>query len=152
MVETAAESSEELMDAYLESGSLSEEQVRSALRSLTIANEIVPVMCGSAFKNKGVQAVLDGIVHYLPAPTDVAAIEGVDFQGNVVTRTPADEEPFSALAFKIATDSVRWATWRFLEFIRVLCSTGDAVFNPDKGKKERIGRILLMHSNRPRRD
>jgi len=146
MVETAAESSEELMDAYLESGSLSEEQVRSALRSLTIANEIVPVMCGSAFKNKGVQAMLDGIVHYLPAPTDVAAIEGVDFQGNVVTRTPADEEPFSALAFKIATDSFVGQLVFFRVYSGVM-RTGDAVFNPDKGKKERIGRILLMHSN-----
>jgi len=146
MVETAAESSEELMDAYLESGSLSEEQVRSALRSLTIANEIVPVMCGSAFKNKGVQAMLDGIVHYLPAPTDVAAIEGVDFQGNVVTRTPADEEPFSALAFKIATDSFVGQLVFFRVYSGVM-RTGDAVFNPGKGKKERIGRILLMHSN-----
>ena len=146
MVETAAESSEELMDAYLESGSLSEEQVRSALRSLTIANEIVPVMCGSAFKNKGVQAMLDGIVHYLPAPTDVAAIEGVDFQGNVVTRTPADEEPLSALAFKIATDSFVGQLVFFRVYSGVM-RTGDAVFNPDKGKKERIGRILLMHSN-----
>ena len=146
MVETAAESSDELMDAYLESGSLSEEQVRSALRSLTIANEIVPVMCGSAFKNKGVQAMLDGIVHYLPAPTDVAAIEGVDFQGNVVTRTPADEEPFSALAFKIATDSFVGQLVFFRVYSGVM-RTGDAVFNPDKGKKERIGRILLMHSN-----
>lgn len=146
MVETAAESSEELMDAYLESGSLSKEQVRSALRSLTIANEIVPVMCGSAFKNKGVQAMLDGIVHYLPAPTDVAAIEGVDFQGNVVTRTPADEEPFSALAFKIATDSFVGQLVFFRVYSGVM-RTGDAVFNPDKGKKERIGRILLMHSN-----
>jgi len=104
MVETAAESSEELMDAYLEEGELSAGQVKAALRELTIANEIVPVMCGSAFKNKGVQAMLDGIVEYLPSPTEVPAISGIDHQEKEVERASDDDEPFSALAFKIATD------------------------------------------------
>jgi elongation factor G len=146
MVETAAESSEELMDIYLETGKLSSEQIKAALRALTIANEIVPVMCGSAFKNKGVQAVLDGIVEYLPSPTEVPAITGLDHQDNEVTRPSSDEEPFAALAFKIATDPFVGQ----LVFFRVysgIMKTGDAVFNPVKGKKERIGRILQMHSN-----
>ena len=146
MVETAAESSEELMDIYLELGDLSTTQIKAALRALTIANEIVPVMCGSAFKNKGVQAVLDGIVEYLPSPTEVPAITGVDHQENEVTRQSSDEEPFAALAFKIATDPFVGQ----LVFFRVysgIMQTGDAVFNPVKGKKERIGRILQMHSN-----
>jgi elongation factor G len=146
MVETAAESSEELMDIYLELGDLSMVQIKAALRALTIANEIVPVMCGSAFKNKGVQAVLDGIVEYLPSPTEVPAITGVDHQENEVIRQSSDEEPFAALAFKIATDPFVGQ----LVFFRVysgIMQTGDAVFNPVKGKKERIGRILQMHSN-----
>ncbi|MBL4671259.1 MAG: elongation factor G, partial [Arenicella sp.] len=146
MVETAAESSEELMDVYIESGELTSEQIKAALRALTIANEIVPVMCGSAFKNKGVQAVLDGIVEYLPSPTDVPAITGLDHQENQVSRLSSDDEPFSALAFKIATDSFVGQ----LVFFRVYSGTmqtGDAVFNPVKGKKERIGRLLQMHSN-----
>ncbi len=146
MVETAAESSEELMDSYLENGDLSSEQIKAALRALTIANEIVPVMCGSAFKNKGVQAMLDGIVEYLPSPTEVPAITGIDHQENEIARQSNDEEPFSALAFKIATDPFVGQ----LVFFRVYSGTmqtGDAVFNPVKGKKERIGRILQMHSN-----
>ncbi len=146
MVEAAAESSEELMDIYLESGELTSEQIKAALRALTIANEIVPVMCGSAFKNKGVQAMLDGIVEYLPSPTEVPAITGIDHQENQVTRASNDDEPFSALAFKIATDSFVGQ----LVFFRVYSGTmqtGDAVFNPVKGKKERIGRLLQMHSN-----
>ncbi len=146
MVETAAESSEELMDAYLESGDLSAEQVRSALRALTIANEIVPVMCGSAFKNKGVQAMLDGIVQYLPAPTDVPAIRGLDEQGKEVSRESQDDQPFAALAFKIATDSFVGQLVFFRVYSGVL-RAGDAVYNPVKDKKERIGRILQMHSN-----
>ena len=146
LVETAAESSEELMDAYLESESLSSEQIKAALRALTIANEIVPVMCGSAFKNKGVQAMLDGIVEYLPSPTEVPAITGIDHQDNEVTRLSNDEEPFSALAFKIATDSFVGQLVFFRVYSGVL-KAGDAVFNPVKGKKERIGRILQMHSN-----
>jgi elongation factor G len=146
MVETAAESSEELMDVYLESGELSNEEIKAALRELTIANEIIPVMCGSAFKNKGVQAMLDGIVEYLPSPTEVPAITGIDHQENEVARKSNDDEPFSALAFKIATDPFVGQ----LVFFRVysgIMKTGDAVFNPIKGKKERIGRILQMHSN-----
>ena len=146
MLETAAESSEQLMDEYLENGSLSNEQIKAALRDLTIANEIVPVMCGSAFKNKGVQAMLDGIVEYLPSPTEVPAIQGVDHQDKEVERESNDDAPFSALAFKIATDSFVGQ----LVFFRVYSgtiSTGDMVYNPVKGKKERIGRILQMHSN-----
>lgn len=146
MVETAAESSEALMDEYLENGELATEQLKAALRELTIANEIVPVMCGSAFKNKGVQAMLDGIVEYLPSPTEVPAITGVDHQENEIVRESNDDEPFSALAFKIATDSFVGQ----LVFFRVYSGTlktGDAVFNPVKGKKERIGRLLQMHSN-----
>ena len=146
LVETAAESSEELMDTYLEEGELSQEQVKSALRKLTIANEIVPVMCGSAFKNKGVQAMLDGIVEYLPSPTEVPAITGVDHQENDVERASDDDEPFSALAFKIATDPFVGQLVFFRVYSGVM-KTGDAVYNPVKGKKERIGRILQMHSN-----
>ena len=146
MLEAAAESSEELMDGYLENGDLSNEQIKVALRALTIANEIVPVMCGSAFKNKGVQAMLDGIVDYLPSPVEVPAIQGIDAKENEVERPSSDEEPFSALAFKIATDPFVGQLVFFRVYSGVM-STGDAVFNPVKGKKERIGRILQMHSN-----
>lgn len=146
LVESAAESSEELMDEYLENGDLSVAQIKQSLRELTINNDIVPVMCGSAFKNKGVQAMLDGIVDYLPSPVDVPAITGIDHQEHEVARPSDDEEPFSALAFKIATDPFVGQ----LVFLRVysgVVNTGDAVFNPVKGKKERIGRLLQMHSN-----
>ena len=146
MVEAAAESSEELMDEYLENGDLSNEQIKVALRALTVANEIVPVMCGSAFKNKGVQAVLDGIVDYLPSPVEVPAIKGIDVKENEVERPSSDEEPFSALAFKIATDPFVGQLVFFRVYSGVM-NTGDAIFNPVKGKKERIGRILQMHSN-----
>jgi len=146
MVEVAAESSEELMDEYLENGDLSNEQIKTALRALTIANEIVPVMCGSAFKNKGVQAMLDGIVDYLPSPVEVPAITGIDAKENEVERQSDDGEPFSALAFKIATDPFVGQLVFFRVYSGVM-KTGDAVFNPIKGKKERIGRILQMHSN-----
>ena len=146
MLEAAAESSEELMDEYLENGDLSAEQVKSAIRALTIANEIVPVMCGSAFKNKGVQAMLDGIVDYLPSPVEVPAIQGIDAKENEVERPSSDEEPFSALAFKIATDPFVGQLVFFRVYSGVM-SAGDAVYNPIKGKKERIGRILQMHSN-----
>ena len=146
MLEAAAESSEELMDEYLENGDLSNEQIKVALRALTIANEIVPVMCGSAFKNKGVQAMLDGVVDYLPSPVEVPAIQGIDAKENEVERPSSDEEPFSALAFKIATDPFVGQLVFFRVYSGVM-STGDAVFNPVKGKKERIGRILQMHSN-----
>jgi elongation factor G len=146
LVEAAAEGSEELMDEYLEKGALSVEQIKQSLRKLTIANEIVPVMCGSAFKNKGVQAMLDGIVEYLPSPIEVPAITGLDHQAKEVARRAGDDEPFSALAFKIATDPFVGQ----LVFLRVysgVINTGDAIFNPVKGKKERIGRLLQMHSN-----
>ena len=146
MLEAAAESSEELMDEYLEEGDLSSEQIKAALRALTIANEIVPVMCGSAFKNKGVQAMLDGVVEYLPSPVDVPAIQGIDAKENEVERQSNDDEPFSALAFKIATDPFVGQLVFFRVYSGVM-KTGDAVFNPVKGKKERIGRILQMHSN-----
>ena len=146
MLEAAAESSEELMDEYLENGDLSVEQIKAALRALTIANEIVPVMCGSAFKNKGVQAMLDGIVDYLPSPVEVPAIAGIDAKENEVERASDDDEPFSALAFKIATDPFVGQLVFFRVYSGVM-NTGDAVFNPVKGKKERIGRILQMHSN-----
>ena len=146
LVESAAESSEELMDEYIENGSLSSEQIKKALRQLTIDNEIVPVMCGSAFKNKGVQAMLDGVVEYLPSPTEVPAISGVDHQEKEIARPSSDDEPFSALAFKIATDPFVGQLVFFRVYSGVM-KTGDAVFNPVKGKKERIGRILQMHSN-----
>ena len=144
--EAAAESSEALMDAYLELGELTNEQIKAGLRERTIANEIVPVMCGSAFKNKGVQAMLDGIIDYLPSPTEVPAIVGVDHQDHEVERHASDEEPFSALAFKIATDSFVGQLVFFRVYSGVL-NAGDAVYNPVKGKKERIGRLLQMHSN-----
>ena len=146
MVETAAESSESLMDEYLENGELTTEHLKGALRALTIANEIVPVMCGSAFKNKGVQAMLDGIIEYLPSPTEVQAIVGLDNKENKVSRESSDDEPFSALAFKIATDSFVGQLVFFRVYSGVM-KTGDAIFNPVKGKKERIGRLLQMHSN-----
>ncbi len=146
LLELAAESSEELMDEYLDKGDLSAEKIKGALRQLTIDNEIVPVMCGSAFKNKGVQAMLDGVVDYLPSPVDVPAIQGVDEQDNEAARKSDDGEPFSALAFKIATDPFVGQLVFFRVYSGVL-STGDAVYNPVKGKKERIGRILQMHSN-----
>lgn len=146
LIETAAESSEDLMDVYLENGELPVEQVKAAIRELTINNEIVPVMCGSAFKNKGVQAMLDGIVEYLPSPVDVPAITGVDHQENEVARESDDDAPFAALAFKIATDPFVGQLVFFRVYSGVL-RTGDAVYNPVKGKKERIGRILQMHSN-----
>ena len=146
MLEAVAESSESLMDEYLENGDLSVEQIKEAIRALTIANDVVPVMCGSAFKNKGVQAMLDGIVDYLPAPTDVAAIQGIDEKELDVVRESDDGQPFSALAFKIATDSFVGQLVFFRVYSGVL-KAGDAIYNPVKGKKERVGRILQMHSN-----
>ncbi len=146
MMEVAAEGSEQLMDIYLESGSLSDQQIKEGLRQRTIANEIVPVMCGSAFKNKGVQAMLDGIIDYLPSPDEVPAIQGVDHQDHEVERHSNDDEPFAALAFKIATDPFVGQLVFFRVYSGVL-NTGDAIYNPVKGKKERVGRILQMHSN-----
>ena len=148
LVESAAESSDELMEAYLEEGELTEAQIHAGLRVRTIAGEIVPVLCGSAFKNKGVQLVLDSVVHYLPSPEDVPAIEGFDESGESsgVQRHANDDEPFAALAFKIATDPFVGSLCFFRVYSGVL-KAGDVIFNPRKGKRERIGRILQMHSN-----
>ncbi len=148
MVEAAAEGSEELMEKYLSSGSLTEEEVRQGLRSRTIRNEIVPVLCGSAFRNKGVQAMLDAVIYYLPAPVDVPAVNGhlLDAEETVAYRNPSDNEPFSALAFKIATDPYVGTLTYFRVYSGVLKS-GDTVYNPVKDKEERIGRLLQMHAN-----
>jgi len=146
MMEAAAEGSDDLMDAYLESGELSNEQIKVGLRARTIAGEIVPAMCGSAFKNKGVQSLLDSIIDYLPAPDDIPAVTGILPNGEEGTRERDDKSSFSALVFKIANDSFVGS----LAFIRVYSGsvkTGDMVFNPMRGKKERIGRLLLMHAN-----
>jgi len=151
MVESAAEASEDLMEIYLETGDLSHDQIREGIRKRVISNEIFPVFCGSAFKNKGVQAVLDAVVQYLPSPLDVPPVKGVldepdaDTQPELI-RKAQDDEPFAALAFKIATDPFVGN----LTFFRVYSGTltsGDAVYNPLKGKKERIGRIVQMHSS-----
>jgi elongation factor G len=148
MVEAAAEASEELMNKYLETGDLSEEEIRLGLRMRTIKNEIVPMLCGSAFKNKGVQAVLDAVIYYLPSPTDVPAIKGHndDAAETPAERHPKDNEPFSALAFKIATDPYVGTLTYFRVYSGVL-SSGDTVYNPIKAKEERIGRLLQMHAN-----
>jgi elongation factor G len=148
MVEAAAESSEELMEKYLDGGSLSEEEIRSGLRIGTLANAIVPTLCGSAFKNKGVQAMLDAIIYYMPSPLDVPAIIGhlSDAEESEAQRHSDDKEPFAALAFKIATDPFVGNLTFFRVYSGVL-NSGDSVYNPVKGKKERIGRILQMHAN-----
>lgn len=146
LVEAAAESSEELMEKYLEGGVLSESDIKAGLRKRTISNEIVPVFCGSAFKNKGVQAVLDGVIDYLPSPIDIPSIKGLDEDGEEIARKTSYDEPFSALAFKIATDPYVGTLTYFRVYSGVLKS-GDTVFNTVKGKKERIGRILQMHAN-----
>ncbi|MDI9819621.1 MULTISPECIES: elongation factor G [unclassified Legionella] len=146
IVEAAAEASEELMEKYLEGEEITEQEIKDALRSRTINNEIVPVFCGSAFKNKGVQAVLDGVVEYLPSPIDIPAIRGTDESGDEVHRKTSYDEPFSALAFKIATDPFVGTLTYFRVYSGVLKS-GDTVYNPVKGKKERIGRLLQMHAN-----
>ncbi|HED32847.1 MAG TPA: elongation factor G [Gammaproteobacteria bacterium] len=146
MLETAAEANEELMDKYLEEGDLSAEEIRQGLRILTLANEIVPAFCGSAFKNKGVQAVLDGIIEYMPSPLDVPSIKGIAENDSEDERHADDSEPFASLAFKIANDSFVGNLTFFRVYSGVLKS-GDAVYNPLKGKKERIGRIVQMHAN-----
>ncbi len=148
VVEAAAEANDELMEKYLEHGELSVEEIKQGLRSRTINNEIVLVMCGSAFKNKGVQAMLDAVVEYLPSPTEVPAIKGIldDAAETEAERHPLDEEPFAALAFKIATDSFV-GTLAFFRVYSGVIRTGDSVYNPVKGKKERIGRIVQMHAN-----
>ncbi|TAM11647.1 MAG: elongation factor G [Paraburkholderia sp.] len=146
MVESAAEASEELMNKYLEEGSLSQEEIIAGLRQRTLANEIIPVYCGTAFKNKGVQAMLDAVVELLPSPKDRPPVVGMDESEREDHREASDEAPFSALAFKIMTDPFVGS----LTFFRVYSGTlnaGDQVYNPVKGKKERIGRILQMHAN-----
>ncbi len=146
LVEAAAEGSDELMDQYLETGELSEEQIKQGLRARTLANEAVPVLCGSAFKNKGVQSLLDAIVDYMPAPDDVPPVEGILLDESTDNRPANDESPFAALVFKIANDSYVGS----LAFLRVysgVVKTGDMVFNPLRGKRERIGRLLQMHAN-----
>ena len=146
MVESAAEANEELMEKYLEEGSLSAKDIKAGIRQQTLANEIVPCFCGSAFKNKGVQAMLDAVVEYMPAPTDVGAVTGLLEDEAEVVRLPSDDEPFTALAFKIATDPFVGSLTFFRVYAGVIKS-GDAVFNPIKGKKERIGRLVQMHAN-----
>ena len=147
MVEAAAEANDELMDRYLEEGDLSEEDIKRGLRARTLANEIVPVLGGSAFKNKGVQAVLDAVVEYLPSPTEVKAIEGTLEDGETpVQRHAGDEEPFAALAFKIATDPFV-GTLTFFRVYSGKLESGTAVYNSVKGRKERVGRMVQMHSN-----
>jgi elongation factor G len=148
MVEAAAEANEELMNKYLEEGDLSVDEIRQGLRIRTLANEIVPALCGTAFKNKGVQAMLDAIIFYMPSPVDVPAIQGHldDRDESPAERHPSDDEPFSALAFKIATDPFVGSLTFFRVYSGVL-NSGDTVLNSVKTKKERIGRLLQMHSN-----
>ena len=146
MVEAAAEANEELMEKYLNDGDLSSEEIHIGLRIRTLANEIVPALCGSAFKNKGVQSMLDGVIRYLPSPLDIPAIKGVDDNEEEVSKEASDDEPFSALAFKIATDPFV-GTLTFFRVYSGVLSAGSSVSNSTRGKKERIGRILQMHSN-----
>jgi len=148
MLEAVAESTEAMMEKYLDQGDLSEDEIHEGLRTRTLANEIVPTLCGSAFKNKGVQAMLDAIIYYMPSPVDVPSIVGHldDADETQAERHPADDEPFASLAFKIATDPFVGNLTFFRVYSGVL-NSGDTVYNPVKGKKERIGRILQMHSN-----
>jgi elongation factor G len=148
MVEAAAESSEELMEKYLEGVALTEAEIKNAIRTRTVANEIVPILCGSAFKNKGVQAMLDAVIDYMPSPTDVPAVKGLldDADHTPAERHPTDEEPFSALAFKIATDPFV-GTLTFFRVYSGVLNSGDTVYNPVKSKKERVGRMVQMHAN-----
>jgi elongation factor G len=148
MVESAAEANEELMEKYLEQGDLGIDDIKAGIRQQTLANEIVPALCGSAFKNKGVQAMLDAIIEYMPSPDDVPAIKGHldDKDGTEAERHPSDDEPFASLAFKIATDPFV-GTLTFFRVYSGVLKSGDTVYNPVKGKKERVGRIVQMHSN-----
>ncbi|GAB2899871.1 elongation factor G [Uliginosibacterium flavum] len=146
LLEVAAESSEELMNKYLEEGDMSELDLKAAIRARTIKSEIVPMMCGTAFKNKGVQAMLDAVIEYMPSPVDIPPVDGLDEDGNAVTRDADDNEKFSALAFKLMTDKYVGQ----LTFIRVysgVLKSGDSVYNPIKGKKDRVGRLVQMHAN-----
>ncbi len=148
MVEAAAEASEDLMNKYLETGTLAPEEIKKGLRARTLNNEIVPMLCGSAFKNKGVQAMLDAVVEYLPSPIDVPAVKGQlnDAAATPAERHPSDEEPFSALAFKIATDPYV-GTLTYIRVYSGVLKSGDSVYNPIKDREERIGRLLQMHAN-----
>ena len=146
IVEAAAEASDELMEKYLEGETLTEAEIKAALRKRTVNNEIVPVFCGSAFKNKGVQAVLDGVIDYLPSPYDIPPVVGLDDDGEQAHRETSYDAPFSALVFKIATDPFVGTLTYFRTYSGVL-KCGDTVYNPVKGKKERIGRLLQMHAN-----
>ena len=147
MLESAAEANEELMDKYLEEGDLDEQEIRAGLRIRTLANEIVPALCGSAFKNKGVQAMLDAMIDYLPNPTEVKAIDGVLEDGETRDTRPSDDDaPFAALAFKIATDPFV-GTLTFFRVYSGVLNSGDQVYNPVKGRRERVGRMVQMHSN-----
>jgi elongation factor G len=148
LVEAAAEADDDLMGKYLENGDLSDADIRKGIRARTLNNEIVPALCGSAFKNKGIQALLDAIIEFLPAPIDVPAIRGIDEDGKATgpERPPSDDAPFVALAFKIATDPFVGSLTFFRVYSGVLKS-GDAVFNPVKQKKQRVGRLLQMHAN-----
>ena len=146
MVESAAEANEELMNKYLETGELSETEIKAGIRERTIKGEIVPMLCGSAFKNKGVQAMLDAVIEYMPAPTDIPPVRGMDENEEPITRKADDSEKFAALAFKLMTDPFVGQ----LTFVRVysgVLSKGDTVYNPVRGKKDRIGRIVQMHAN-----
>ena len=148
IIETAAEANEVLMEAYLEIGGLTEEQIKEGIRQQTLANEIVPVFCGSAFKNKGIQTMLDAIIEYLPSPVDVPPIKGIlnDKNESEGERKSSDDDPFAALAFKIATDPFV-GTLTFFRVYSGVLKSGDTVYNPVKAKKERVGRILQMHAN-----
>ncbi len=146
MIENAAEANDELMEAYLETGELNNEQILAGMRAGTIANVLVPVLCGTAFKNKGVQALLDSVVELMPSPIDVPAITGINEDESIGSRKSSDEEPFSALAFKIATDPFV-GTLTFFRVYSGVLNSGDFLYNPVKSKKERIGRILQMHAN-----
>ncbi len=146
MVESAAEANEDLMNKYLETGELSEDEIKAGIRERTIKGEIVPMLCGSAFKNKGVQAMLDAVIEYMPAPTDIPPVRGMDENEEPITRKADDGEKFAALAFKLMTDPFVGQ----LTFVRVysgVLSKGDTVYNPVRGKKDRIGRIVQMHAN-----
>ena len=146
MLEAAAEANDDVMEKYLDEGDLTEAEVMKAIRQRTLSNEIVPVLCGSAFKNKGVQAVLDAVIDYMPAPTEVKAIEGIKDDGELTTCPANDDSSFAALAFKIATDPYV-GTLTFFRVYSGSLNSGDTVYNPLKSKKERVGRMVQMHSN-----
>ena len=148
IVESAAEANEKLMEVYLEIGELSQEQIKEGIRQQTLTNQIVPVFCGSAFKNKGIQTMLDAVIEYLPSPVDVPPIKGIldDKNESEGERKSSDDDPFAALAFKIATDPFV-GTLTFFRVYSGILKSGDTVYNPVKGRKERVGRILQMHAN-----